>query len=188
MNSCPSWFGARVRQQLTARDSSRFPRLARRPLVVDSLGGTQGLHRPGWRLETGGSQRHQLLRDRTYDDREAAYADYHDELTSAWKNRRPTGARSLDDRSGDDKIDDRCAAIRQALLQRGHDRENIQNYLSDLDDNDVLDAGVGNHVEAFEWQYGGRRADAAIAHDHRARMATLYAARDRELQDEWRRK
>jgi hypothetical protein len=75
------------------------------------------------------------------------------------------------------------------LLQRGHNRENIKNYLSDLDDDDVLDAGVDSHVEAFERQYGGRRAGAAaIAHDHRARMATLYAARDRELQDEWRRK
>ncbi len=164
--------------------------------VVDTFGGTQGLQRPGWRLETGGSQCDQLLRDRAYHDREAAYADYHDELTCAWQNPRPTGARSVNHRSGDDKIDDHCAAIRQPLPQRRTDRESTKSQLSDLDDTEMRNDDIDEPANAFERRRGGtyqpglrqQSADAAtLVRDHQHRMATLYAARDRELQDEWRR-
>jgi hypothetical protein len=124
-----------------------------------------------------------------------AYEKYTRDMGNAWKNPRPTGARYLDGKSGDYEIDDRCAAICQALLQRGHDRGEIESYLSGLDDDAVLDADVDEPVKAFERQHGGtyergprqQGSDVTtLMRDHWQRMAALYAERDRELQEEWR--
>lgn len=65
-----------------------------------------------------------------------------------------------------------------------------ENYLSDLD------ADVDEHVKAFDRQRDGttqgkprrQNSDAAtLMRDHQQRMAAIYAERDRELQNEWRR-
>jgi hypothetical protein len=64
-----------------------------------------------------------------------------------------------------------------------------KNYLSDLD------ADVDEHVKVFDQQRdcicerGPRRQSSDVAtlmRDHQERMATLYAERERELQEEWR--
>jgi hypothetical protein len=64
-----------------------------------------------------------------------------------------------------------------------------ENYLSDLD------ADVDEHVKALDRQRDGncergpRRQSSDVVtlmRDHQQRMATLYAERERELQEEWR--
>jgi hypothetical protein len=131
----------------------------------------------------------------TAKDAANAYQDYARDMGDAWKNPRPTGARYLEGKSGDYEIDDRCAAIRQASLQRGHDRDEIESYLSGLDDDAVLDADVDEHVKAFDRQRDGtcergprqQSSDVAtLMRDHQQRMANLYAERKRESQEEWR--
>jgi hypothetical protein len=44
-----------------------------------------GLHRPGWRIASGGSERDARLRDSQRKLIEEAYAEYSDRLTNAWK-------------------------------------------------------------------------------------------------------
>jgi hypothetical protein len=43
------------------------------------------LHRPGWRIAIGGSERDLLIRDSRRKAIEEAHAEYLDRLTNAWK-------------------------------------------------------------------------------------------------------
>ena len=78
--------GARHRVPLHMRDG-------RAPMITDGTGDPFGLHRPGWRIPSGGSESDVALRDSQRKLAEEAHAEYLDRLTNAWK-----GNRSTDDR------------------------------------------------------------------------------------------
>ena len=70
--------GARHRVGLHMRDG-------RAPLITDGTGDPLGLHRPGWRIATGGAEGDTRLRDSQRQAIEDAHAEYLDRLTNAWK-------------------------------------------------------------------------------------------------------
>ena len=55
------------------------------PLITDGTGDPLGLHRSGWRIATGDSERDVRLRDSQRKLIEEAHAEYLDCLCSAWK-------------------------------------------------------------------------------------------------------
>jgi hypothetical protein len=71
--------------QPKSRDSAHFRRRARGPRVTDAAGGTEGLHRPGWRIESGGNSDDQLMRDGAREECRRAYDEYRAELENAWR-------------------------------------------------------------------------------------------------------
>jgi hypothetical protein len=58
------------------------------PMITDGTDDPFWLHRPGWRIATGGSERDLQLRDGQRKLIEDAYAEYLDHLTNAWKSNR----------------------------------------------------------------------------------------------------
>ena len=78
--------GARHRVPMHMRDGKS-------PMITDGTGDPLGLHRPGWRIATGGSERDARLRDSQRKLIEEAYAEYLDHLTNAWKGNQSTDAR-----------------------------------------------------------------------------------------------
>jgi hypothetical protein len=122
------------------------------------------LQRPGFRVADAFA----------HDEAKVAYEQYDASIQNEWRNIRPTnfGSPSVG------RNENAC------------DQVKIENYLSDLD------ADVDQHVKAFDRQRDGncergpRRQSSDVAtlmRDHQERMANLYAERDRELQDQWRR-
>jgi hypothetical protein len=73
------------------------------------------------------------------------------------------------------------------LLSRGHDPGAVESYLNNLDDDEILDSDIGDHVAAFEESLNGRDAH-ALALDRRTRLDELYRQRDAELSQQWRRR
>ena len=63
------------------------------PMITDGAGDPLGLHRPGWRIAIGGSERDARLRDSQCKAIEEAHAEYSDRLTNAWKGNPPTEGR-----------------------------------------------------------------------------------------------
>jgi hypothetical protein len=55
------------------------------PMITDGTDGPFVLHRPGWRIASGGSERDVLLRDSQLKLIEEAHAEYLDRLANAWK-------------------------------------------------------------------------------------------------------
>jgi len=62
-------------------------------LKPDGNGDALGLHRPGWRVATGGDLRDVPLRDSQRKLIEEAHAEYLDHLTNAWKGEPKDGGR-----------------------------------------------------------------------------------------------
>jgi hypothetical protein len=60
----------------------------RAPMITDGTNDPLGLHRPGWRIATGGSERDVLFRDSQRKLIEQAHAQYLDDLTNARKRNR----------------------------------------------------------------------------------------------------
>ena len=54
-------------------------------LKADGTGDALGLHRPGWRIATGGGERDARLRDSQRKIIEEAHTRCLDDLTNAWK-------------------------------------------------------------------------------------------------------
>ena len=80
------------------RDRARYHvpmqmRDSQAPLITDGTGDPLGLHRPGWRIASGGDERDVLLRDSQRKLAEEAHAEYLDRLTNAWKGNPPTEGR-----------------------------------------------------------------------------------------------
>jgi hypothetical protein len=73
--------GARHRVPIQMRDSVA-------PMITDGTSDPLGLHRPGWRIASGGSERDVRLRDSQRRLIEEAHAQYLDDLTNAWKRNR----------------------------------------------------------------------------------------------------
>jgi hypothetical protein len=76
--------------KLKPRDSAQFRRPARGPLVTDAAGGTGGLHRPGWRVESGGNSDDRLVRDAAREECQRAHDESREDLENAWR-KPPTG-------------------------------------------------------------------------------------------------
>jgi hypothetical protein len=163
-----------VERQLLSRDSKAFPRTGRAQ-VVDSSGGTMGLHRPGFRVLAGGNEGDRLVRDGAMWDVENAYAAAEYRLTRAWMGRE---AKHRDDEDDDDVA--RLAAIRKALIARGADPAEADDYIADIEDPDLC-ADLDTHIKAFEGD-NGRQTDAA----RRLELERLYQQREAELRDAWR--
>jgi hypothetical protein len=70
--------GARHRVPMQMRDS-------RAPMITDGTGDPLALHRPGWRIASGGDDRDVRLRDSQRKSIEDAHYEYLDRLTNAWK-------------------------------------------------------------------------------------------------------
>jgi hypothetical protein len=64
----------------------------RAPMITDGTSDPLGLHRPGWRIASGGSERDVVFRDSQRKMIEEAHAEYLDRLTNAWKGNRSTDA------------------------------------------------------------------------------------------------
>jgi hypothetical protein len=71
----------RYRVPLHTRDS-------RTPMITDGTDDPLGLHRPGWRIASGGDERDARLRDSQRKLNEDVHAEYLDHLTNAWKGNR----------------------------------------------------------------------------------------------------
>jgi hypothetical protein len=172
-----------VIRQMQPKDSKAFPRTGRMQVVDGSTKGTLGLHHPGFRVfSQSGTPGDQWLADGLHEEAQLAYAAVEHRLTNAWKGR---DTKHRDD--DDDEVEARCAAIRNALTKRGHDPEDIAGFVNDLDDDDLFDNSIGEHVAAFEADNGGRSTDAAtLARHHKAKMDELYRKRDAELANQWR--
>ena len=61
-------------------------------LVICADNDPFGLHRPGWRIPSGGSESDVAFRDSQRKLVEEAHAEYLDRLTNAWKGNRSTNA------------------------------------------------------------------------------------------------
>jgi hypothetical protein len=169
-------------QRQRPKDSAAFPRPSNGgPLVTDQWCGTAGLHRPGYRIESGGNVGDQLVRDGTADEIQRARDRYDYDVSNAWK-RRDEWPNNADD---DAETEARAGAVRNALLSRGHDPEDADGYLGDLDDGDLHDRDIGDHMAAFEQNLNGRDAR-TVAMDRKIRLDELYRQRDAELANEWR--
>jgi hypothetical protein len=78
------------------RDGARYRvhmRDSQAPMITDGTGDPLGLHPPGWRIATGGSERDARLRDSQCKAIEEAHAEYLDRLTNARKSNPPTEGR-----------------------------------------------------------------------------------------------
>ena len=111
-----------------------------------------------------------------------AHAAYQHRLTNAWRD-----GNNGDDDDGDDDEVARIAAIRKALIARGADPDDADDYVADLDNDDLYD-DLDTHLQAFEGDNGGRSTDAATkAARDRAHLNQLYRQRDIvELSNQWR--
>jgi hypothetical protein len=61
-------------------------------MITDGTDDPLALHRPGWRIPTGGSERDVLVRDSQRKLIEDAHAEYLERLTNAYKGNRSTEA------------------------------------------------------------------------------------------------
>jgi hypothetical protein len=75
-----------ARVPMHARDSQA-------PMITDGTDDPLVLHRPGWRIASGGSERDVLLRDSQRKLIEDAQAEYLNRLTNAWKEEPRDGGR-----------------------------------------------------------------------------------------------
>jgi hypothetical protein len=76
------------------RDRARYRvpmhmRNGQSPMITDGTDDPFAMHRPGWRVATGGSERDTRLRDSQRKLIEEAHAEYLDRLTNAWKGGGP---------------------------------------------------------------------------------------------------
>jgi hypothetical protein len=165
-------------------DSAAFPRHRHRPFVTAADGGTAGLHKPGYRVAAGGHAGDQALRDAVRDEAERAREVYIHDVSNAWKRRRDEWPGSETD--DDAEVEARAGAIRNALLSRGHDPSEVDKYLDDCDDDDLINSDIGEHVAAFEEADNGRDAR-PTAVDRKIRLEEIYRERDHFLANEWRR-
>jgi hypothetical protein len=73
--------GARHHVRMHMRDGQPL-------MITDGTGDPLCLHRPGWRIASGGGERDAQLRDSQRKLIEEAHAEYLDRLTNAWKGNR----------------------------------------------------------------------------------------------------
>jgi hypothetical protein len=187
--------------------SAQFPRPNRRSLITDAWGGTEGLHRPGWRIADGGIIGDQCVRDEC----QRAYDEYRQELENAWKNDPPTGFGFPSATRGQQEADactingylGRLEMIDGALTcvpdPRRRDalsaREcpDCEGPGRDEDGDDCDTCNCTRHVEATRepravQRAAGNRCDLVkVQRDHQARMDAVYAAYEAELEEAWRR-
>jgi hypothetical protein len=155
------------------RDSAAYPRPRRGTFAVDAYGGTEGLHRPGARYETGGNPADGWVRDADRDAAQRARDEYNWWISNQWKD----GGNGDLDEDGDDELQGRCAAIRAALVAAGAAPDDAREYVESLDDDEALTGDIPYHLNAFRSRF--RSED--TARRQRDRLERLYRARDAEL-------
>jgi hypothetical protein len=146
--------------------------------ITDQFGaGGLSLHRPGYRLQSGGDA---AVRDSLRRDTQAAYDAYDYRITSAWQDQ--------DNGDGDDDEEGaaREAAIHAALSAAGASPDDIEEYLEGLDDDELMTGDPRYHVQAFRSRYPNGNQDSALR--ARARLEQLYRERDAALSQEWKRR
>jgi hypothetical protein len=163
-----------------ARDSVAFPRPKSRVFVTAADGGTLGLHRPGVRIAAGGHAGDRALRDATREEVESARDRYIHDISNAWRHRDEWPKSAEDDDAAETEA--RAGAIRNALLSRGHSPDDVEDYLNDLDDDDLFDNDIGEHIAAFESSNNNNNNNDRA----RRRLDELYRQRDVELTAAWK--
>ena len=143
-------------QQAVARESLR---------VTDGQGGVAGLHRPGFRIfATDATSEAMRARD-------AAYRDYEQSLTTAYKN--PVGF------GGDPSI--------RGLSKRGSVRQREGGTgMLDCEENaeDIVRDAARHTKSAHRRDY---HTPEQMMRDHQNKMADIYDKLDHELSETWRR-
>jgi hypothetical protein len=161
------------------RDIAKHFNKPRRPFITDASGdATLGLNRPGYRVPAGGSANDRALRDATREEVRSAYDRYNYDITNAWRARDEWPKSTEDD---DAETEARAATIRNTLLSRGHDPGDVEDYLNSLDDDDLFDSDLGEHIAAFESNKNNNNDQV-----RRRRLDELYRARDAELATAWK--
>ena len=127
--------------RMQPRDSAAFRRPARGPLISDANGGTEGLHRPGFRVESGGNEPDQWVRDGARADSQEIYDAYAKEQSEAWRSPTGVGSGELIGQRGKSECiaDTRDAARpindRRPLAQKLHDhRRKMQTLYDNIKD------------------------------------------------------
>jgi hypothetical protein len=157
------------------RDIPQHFNRPRRPFITDASGdSTFGLHRPGFRLAAGGHAGDRALRDASDEEVRSAYDRYNYDITNAWRHRD-------EDEADDAETEARAGAIRNALISRGHDPDDIEDYLDSCDYDDLLDRDLGEHISAFESNNNNNNDQVK-----RRRLDELYRQRDAELSQAWK--
>jgi hypothetical protein len=105
--------GARHHVRMHMRDS-------RAPLITDGTSDPLGLHRPGWRIASGGDERDVLLRDSQRKAIEEAHADPHDSTRRRRTVRRNCRRRRRERVMGD---------LVQALMLIGGHSDDVKNIV-----------------------------------------------------------
>jgi hypothetical protein len=85
-----------LRTEYCATARRRVPtymRDSQAPMISNGTDDPLVLHRPGWRIASGGSERDVFLRDSQRKLIEDAQAEYLDRLTNAWKGEPKDSAR-----------------------------------------------------------------------------------------------
>jgi hypothetical protein len=149
--------------------------------VTDQHGSALGLHRPGWRVETGGNVGDQLVRDGLRRDAQAAYDAVKYRLSNAYLTVGNGNGDNEDDQ--DEEVAARQSEIHAALSTSGGSPADIEEYLEGIDNGELMTGDVGYHVRSFQSRYPSRD----VAQRARDRLERLYRQRDAELAQEWRR-
>jgi hypothetical protein len=156
--------GCILRTPMTARDG--MPQV---PRFTDT---DLSLNRPGFRTAPGTPLADTLARDARHE----AYCDYDTALTNAW--RKPSG--KFADAAGDDDEDDDVVCLQCAGTGEVNNRAcpacNGEGYLSAED------------AASYSAKQNDKRSVAQQMQDHKLRMASIYDAVNRDLEQEWRKK
>jgi hypothetical protein len=147
--------------------------------VTDAAGGTIGLHRPGYRIATGGNEATKAMREANRDWRDAAYDTYERELRDAYKTPRPIDPDVTDDLDDPDSITGAPGNL-NFIGQVEGDLCTINGAPGTLQKRNGQLVCVPSKTVARE------KLDAQ--RDHARKMNQLYDARDRELSQEWRKR
>jgi hypothetical protein len=146
--------------------------------VVDQFGDAGlSLRRPGYRIQAGGNQGDQLLRDGQQAEIERAYSAYDFRVSQAYLHDKDNGG---DDE--DEELAGHEAAIHAALSAAGGSPDDIEEYLSDIDDDKLMTGDPSYHLQNFRRRYNNQDA----ARRQRDRLERLYREHDAELAKEWR--
>lgn len=164
--------GQRLRVPLMLMDGMQRSVAREGVRITDGSGGTQGLHRPGFRIPTDDTRKTQQTAD-AYNE---AFAAYERELVDAWKT--PVGFGGDPDITGQgergqqgSREGDPCMVDgRPGTLRMGAD-----GLYCEIDDEELDDAHDGRSVQQR-------------MQDHQERMSDVYAAHDAKISQAWRRK
>ncbi len=171
---------ARTRMMLRDSAGLRDGRSRGALRISDGTNSPFCLNKPGWRVDAAGGPGGALLRDQERELIADARSQYIDALTSAWQNNPPTGVGEHASRAPQDGRPGRPASgVDGELYYR--DAHSSDDGEDDRDNDDADENDSRRHTLRQD-----DRSIAQMMRDHQQSMDKLYAARDRELSEEWR--